>query len=285
MKKIIPFLFFLLPLGLFAQTQNEETQAVEKVIRQLFDGMRAGDTTMMAPLFDPSARLQTTYTTKTGNAGLHTGPVDDWLTSVATPHQEVYDEQIFSYRTEIDGRLATVWTDYTFYLDDKPLHCGVNAFHLFKSDAGWKILQVTDTRRTTDCQKDPRRQIDTLMNNWHHAAAVADEDTFFGSMTADAVYLGTDATERWLRDELKTWSAAFFAKDSAWDFTPSRRQIYFAPDGKTAWLEEALDTWMGPCRGSAVVSLTAEGWKIRHYDLSMMVPNDKVDGFLELMKQ
>lgn len=282
MKNLILLCFIGLPLGLSAQISPEEAPVVQ-VIKDLFDAMRAGDSSAMRPLFDPSARLQSAYTNKEGKAVLHGGTVDKFIESIGTPHPQVYDEQIFSYRTEMDGRLATVWTDYTFYVGEKLSHCGVNAFHLFEGEEGWKITQITDTRRRKDCQEDPRRLLHTLMNQWHEAAAKADEDTFFGSMTEDAIYLGTEAGERWLRDELKQWSEKFFARDSAWDFTPSNRMIYFSPDRSIAWLEEDLATWMGPCRGSAVLALTQEGWKIKHYDLAIMVPNDKVEAFLKLM--
>ena len=67
-------------------------------------------------------------------------------------------------------------------------------------------------------------------------------------------------------------------------FTAKDREIYFSEDEKTAWFEERLDTWMGPCRGSGTVQLTAEGWKIAHYNLAITVPNDKIDGFLDLIR-
>lgn len=126
------------------------------------------------------------------------------------------------------------------------------------------------------------RQINTLLDNWHHAAAVADEDTFFGSMTEDAHYIGTDETENWTRDELKDWSKEFFERESAWDFKKKTRHIYAYQDKKLAWFDETLDTWMGVCRGSGVVELTNDGWKIKQYVLSVAVPNDKIDAYLLL---
>ena len=103
-------------------------------------------------------------------------------------------------------------------------------------------------------------------------------------MTKNAIYIGTDASERWLRDELKTWSAEYFARESAWSFTPKERHIYFSKEGSTAWWEELLDTGMGLCRGSGVAALKNGVWKIVHYHLSLTLPNDKLDSFLELIK-
>jgi len=125
-------------------------------------------------------------------------------------------------------------------------------------------------------------QINQFLDNWHHAAATADEDTFFGSMTQNARYIGTDESENWQRDELREWSKQFFEKDSAWDFRKKERHIYLYSDKKLAWFDETLETWMGICRGSGVVILTEDGWKIQHYVLSVAVPNDKIDAYLEL---
>ena len=57
------------------------------------------------------------------------------------------------------------------------------------------------------------------------------------------------------------------------------------PDGTMAWFDELLDTWMGVCRSSGVVVLTAEGWKIKHYHLSIAVPNDAVQDYLKILEK
>lgn len=143
-----------------------------------------------------------------------------------------------------------------------------------------KLLYILVLASTFTFAQNPQEKINTLLDNWHHAAAVADEDTFFGSMTEDARYIGTDETENWKRDELKEWSKSYFAKESAWDFKKKTRNVYMYSD--MAWFDETLDTWMGVCRGSGVVILTKDGWKIQHYVLSIAVPNDKIDAYLEL---
>ena len=45
-----------------------------------------------------------------------------------------------------------------------------------------------------------------------------------------------------------------------------------------AWFDELLDTHMKICRGSGVLVDQGNGqWKIKHYVLSMTVPNENVD--------
>ncbi|MCP4439110.1 MAG: nuclear transport factor 2 family protein [Aureispira sp.] len=157
-------------------------------------------------------------------------------------------------------------------------------------DGLWQIIQIADTRRHKNCinegnTKKTEDRINTVMDSWHKAAAEADEDVFFdGLMTKDAIYLGTDASERWLRDELKEWSKVHFDKESAWSFTANWRNVYLSNNQRMAWFEESLDTWMGECRGSGVLELINGEWKIKHYNLSIMVPNDIVKDFMDLVK-
>ncbi|MFK7937644.1 MAG: nuclear transport factor 2 family protein [Saprospiraceae bacterium] len=287
MKLLLTTLLAFSTLFLFAQKSSSEEIAVIQTIQKMFDGMRAGDSSAVNSVFMQNAAMATVFYNKEGKSQRRAGDLEKFVTAVGTPHDEIWDEKIWSYRVEVDANLASAWTDYTFYAGDKLSHCGVNAFHLFKSDEGWKITNITDTRRRENCQtemENPTTAIDTLMNRWHRAAATGDEEVFFGSMTADGIYIGTDASELWLRDELKEWSKKYFERDSAWSFTPTERNIYFAKDGQTAWFDELLDTWMGACRSSGIVTKTAEGWKIQHYHLSIAVPNDVVQDYLKLLK-
>ena len=199
------------------------------------------------------------------------------------------NEQIGRMDVRIDDNLAQAWVPYTFFLGDMFAHCGTNAFTLVKNQYDkWQILSVIDTRRKEACATLSDELViaglDSLMDAWHHAAATADEDIFFGTMSKDGIYLGTDATERWLRDSMAVWADPFFQKDVAWAFTPKERHWYFSDDGQTAWFEEHLDSWMGVVRGSGVLSLQQvqdkpqpSTWELRHYNLAMAVPNEKMD--------
>lgn len=281
---VLPFVCRAQSGQLVGDNLTKTREEVVNVVKLLFDAMRVGDATTAKSVFDSTARLQTTFTDYQGKASMMTEDVAGFVKAIGTPHDQIWDERVWSYDVRIDGSLATVWADYTFYLGDKMSHCGVDAFQLFKSPSGWKIIQIADTRRTTDCSTDPNKEVHNLLDRWHYAAAIADEDIFFGLMTPDAVYIGTDEAERWTRDELKSWSSKFFARDSAWVFHPIKRAVYLSDDGKMAWFEEHLDTWMGICRGSGVLVRTPDGWRIRHYVLSVAVPNDAIQAYIKLIK-
>ena len=120
-------------------------------------------------------------------------------------------------------------------------------------------------------------EVDRVMTAWHHAAAVADGATYFGTLAPGAIFIGTDAKERWTKEELETWAAPYFKRDSAWVFRATQRDVYLSPDGATAWFDELLDSksyW--PTRGSGVLSLIDGKWLLRQYVMSFTIPNDSV---------
>lgn len=278
----------LCPFGGLAQSSGAE-MAVLQPIKALFDGMRAADSSEVRAAFYPGARMQTAFTNRAGLPALREGSLEQFVQQVGSSPPNTLNEQIWHYDVRIDGHLATVWTPYTFYVGERLSHCGVNAFQLFRSEQGWRIIQVTDTRHNEACQTAATAVVDTLhrlVDAWHQAAAVGDADLFFGSMAPQGVYIGTDAGERWLRDDMREWAKPYFERGSAWAFTARDRQVYVAANGQTAWWEELLDTWMGVCRGSGVLEWQAgEGWKIAHFHLSVTVPNEKIKAFIELLEK
>jgi hypothetical protein len=146
-RKALLALYFLASAGpspLAAQSPAE--REVQAVIDRLFDAMRRGDSAAARAVFHPEARLQTASARPDGTT-LRTASVDDFVRAVGSPRGEVWDERISDVVIFIDDPLATAWMRYAFYLGERLSHCGVNAFHLVRTGQGWKVTQVTDTRR------------------------------------------------------------------------------------------------------------------------------------------
>ncbi|MBL7978975.1 MAG: nuclear transport factor 2 family protein [Bacteroidetes Order II. Incertae sedis bacterium] len=292
MRTFYFFVILLITTG-FApnlHAQKPAKDAVMQVVQTLFDGMRKGDSTMVRSAFHPKIKMGTTFLDRNGKpqAQIEDSP-RNFLEAVGKPHPQIWDERIGVVDIRVDGSLATAWMPYTFYIGDKLSHCGHNSMQFVETESGWKILFLLDTRTRNNCD-DPKNLLPTLeaslntfIDAWHRAAATADENVFFGSMNADGVYLGTDETERWTRPEFEAWGMKYFQGETAWDFKPKNRHIMISQDGRMAWWDELLDTWMGVCRGSGVLVLTSNGWKIQHYNLAVTVPNDKINGFIELV--
>jgi hypothetical protein len=128
----------------------------------------------------------------------------------------------------------------------------------------------------------PAQRVAMLLDDWHKAAAVEDENRYFGHFAPNGVFMGTDAAERWSIAEFRQWAKPHFDAKKAWSFTPRNRHIDFSADGKMAWFDELLDTPnLGLCRGSGVLVLLRGEWKIAQYNLSVPIPNSLVEGVVK----
>ena len=124
--------------------------AVRAVIAQLFDGMRARDSAMVAGAFAPGTRLVGSGTRK-GTLMIDPIGAEEFAGIVAKATGPKWDERIQTPVMQFDGSLAAVWAPYDFYLGDTLSHCGIDAFHLAKLPQGWKIIALSDTHRREGC--------------------------------------------------------------------------------------------------------------------------------------
>jgi hypothetical protein len=153
MKSLL-IIFSLISIGSFAQEHynRRDSSEVRGVIDRLFAGMRNGDSAMVASTFHSDIQLITSHSDAQGKPDMAKGSATTFLHAVGRPHEEVWDERISHVELRIDDNLAQAWMNYSFYVGGKFSHCGVNAIHLIRTDSGWKIIQLADTRRNGDCK-------------------------------------------------------------------------------------------------------------------------------------
>jgi hypothetical protein len=136
-----------------------------------------------------------------------------------------------------------------------------------------------------DAKKD-EAAVSAVLDDWHAAAAAADEARYFGHMTEDSVFMGTDATERWTKAEFRAYAHPHFAKGKAWSFRSVRRAVSFSADGRVAWFDEDLATPnLGPSRGSGVLVHDGKAWRIAQYNLSVPIPNEVFDEVKKIVER
>lgn len=131
-----------------------------------------------------------------------------------------------------------------------------------------------------------RAAITAVLDALHESASKADGTRYFGLFTPDAVFLGTDATERWTLEQFKAYANPLFAKGKGWIYTARDRHIFLnGAAGNTAWFDERLDNAkLGECRGTGVLVKSDHGWKIAQYNLTVPVPNELMAKVVELIK-
>ncbi len=130
-----------------------------------------------------------------------------------------------------------------------------------------------------------KSKINTILTNWHKAASEANFDNYFGALDSVSVYIGTAAEENWTKEQFSSFSKPYFDKGKAWNFTTLERNIYVNETTNFAWFDELLKTWMGTCRGSGVLEKTSNSWKIKHYVLSVVIPNDDIQKVIQAKKK
>jgi len=136
-----------------ATAQMREEDAVKSVIDHLFAGMEKGDSAMVGNTFRSDVAFVTIFRDRQNNPRFEReNSPDKFLDAVGTPHAEAWHEEIWNLSIRVDGDFAQAWCDYAFYLGDTFSHCGVDAFQLYREKTGWKIFQLTDTRRKEPCE-------------------------------------------------------------------------------------------------------------------------------------
>lgn len=160
-------------------------------------------------------------------------------------------------------------------------YCLIFSFCAFFVSCKKDIASDTITISTPEI----KQTADSILTQWHLAAAKADFESYFNLMTQDAIFIGTDASENWDIIAFKEFSKPYFDAGQAWDFKALERHIFVSDDGQTIWFDELLNTWMKLCRGSGVMKQENGMWKIAHYVLSATVPNEEVNALIEIKKQ
>lgn len=143
MKKAL--LLLMLSFPALAQEEVE----IKKTIDGFFNAMRTSDSTALRSFVAKGAKFQTIA----ADFSVKTDAPDGFIASVGKAPIGALDERISYESIKIDGALASVWTPYSFYLNGKFSHCGVNSFSMIKKEGKWLIAHVIDTRRKENCKE------------------------------------------------------------------------------------------------------------------------------------
>jgi hypothetical protein len=145
---------FAVLLGLISlQSARAQDGDVKKVVETLFNAMQKGDSALARSTFASEVTTATIFRDKSGKTVVQREDgIGDFLKMIGTSHPDVWYEEIWNVKVQIDGDFAQLWCDYAFYLGKNFNHCGVDAFHLYKDTDGWKIFHLADTRRKMPCE-------------------------------------------------------------------------------------------------------------------------------------
>ena len=154
MRNLIAFIILLTWLEMPAQEPFTEDNA-KAIIDVFFDGFHEGDTIKMRSVLAPVVGMQSVHSNDEGKNFVRNSDMNHFIMSIAKrPTTQIWKEILLDYKVQIDGNLAHVWTPYRFELNGVFSHCGANAFTLVKTDNGWKIIHLIDSRRKASCKEE-----------------------------------------------------------------------------------------------------------------------------------
>jgi len=131
-----------------------------------------------------------------------------------------------------------------------------------------------------------RKAVADTLDDFHDAASKADGNRYFDHFAEGAIFLGTDAAERWSVEEFKAYANPYFSQGRGWTYVASERHVSVSAGGSTAWFDERLQNEKyGEVRGSGVLVFERERWRIAQYKLAFPVPNELSSAFLKLLEE
>jgi len=151
MKKLslIFAIIAIFSVAALAQKADDSKDALA-VVNKMFAEMAAHNPAGILALYTPEAQLAAAIKNKEGKSVIRTFAVEAFSKNFAEKKNEL-KEEMYAPETKIYGDLALVWGRYVFFVDGKISHCGVNAFHLVRTDAGWKIANASTTIEPQGC--------------------------------------------------------------------------------------------------------------------------------------
>lgn len=129
---------------------DDSTQIMD-AIRVFFDGLADQDSVAMMSVTDPGTRLVLTSSKADGSTLMRSIPIENFVGLIMSPQGDSLLETYWDPSVRVHDNLATVWLQYNFYIGERLDHCGEDAFQLFRSDEGWKIIAIADTQRRIGC--------------------------------------------------------------------------------------------------------------------------------------
>jgi hypothetical protein len=151
MKKVLLLVMIFTSISLFTKAQTAE-DSVKQVINNMFTAMRTSDAALFSSCFTDSALLQTiAIDRKTSERTVRNEDLKAFAEHISKLQKDSADERIAFETIKIDADLASVWTPYQFFYNNKFSHCGVNSFQLVRIKNAWKIQYIIDTRRRDNC--------------------------------------------------------------------------------------------------------------------------------------
>ncbi|MCU7553588.1 nuclear transport factor 2 family protein [Alteromonas sp. ASW11-19] len=119
-----------------------------------------------------------------------------------------------------------------------------------------------------------KQRIHAVLNDLHTFAADANGKSYFSLYSPNSMFIGTDASETWSKEEFQAYAQPYFSQGQGWTYTMTERTVTVAESGQVAWFVEMLhNDSLGVTRGTGVLQKSEGEWRVEQYHLTLPVPN------------
>ena len=122
-----------------------------------------------------------------------------------------------------------------------------------------------------------KKAVNLVLDNLHLYASQASGEKYIDLFSDDAVFFGTDISERWPKNDFQAYAMSRFKTGTGWTYYMKERNIYFSDDGRTAWFDDF--------RGTGALKIVNDEWKITQYNLLLPIPNDLLKKYSKEIKE
>ena len=123
-------------------------------VQQFFDSMVSGDVEAAREVLDPEGSFVSVRWDDDGRRVVRRSSMGDYIEGLSNRPAD-WLERMWDAEVSIHGPIAVVWTRYDFHVDGAFSHCGVDAFELLHTDAGWRLTGGIYTVERNGCDESP----------------------------------------------------------------------------------------------------------------------------------
>lgn len=129
-----------------AQNQQHEKQITQQV-QVFFEGLNSKDTLKIKATLAKQVDMSTLLI-KDNQEQLVKNDLQDFLNQIGRLTKDFkIQERISNLEVHVNFPLASVLTNYQFYVNDELSHSGVNLFNLAFFENKWQIISINDSRQ------------------------------------------------------------------------------------------------------------------------------------------
>lgn len=271
-----------------AADYTEKEKAIVGVLNDYYASAKAADFDRWIDLFAPDAMFYGTDATEAWPREEFAAGVEESFSMGQGWDFHVRDRKVTVAK---DGQ--TAWFAELSYFQNTDYLLRPTGVMVLDQEGNWKIAQLvmgvpfpnaiyepflSGLQATDEGAPVQVAAIGGVLDTLHATADKGQLDDYFSLYTDTAIFLGTDATERWTMEQFRTYAEPAFADGHGWTYKVVDRHIELSPMKNVAWFDERLtnDTY-GETRGTGTLLRTNDGWKIAQYNLTFTIPNEKAD--------